>query len=302
MNINNLTNQVLRIDAFLPPEMALKAEQIGITKAAMGPRNTFALGVLAGAFIALGAIFATAVSAGAGSHLSYGITKLISGIAFCLGLILVIVGGAELFTGNNLIIMAWANRRISTMQVLRNWVLVYLGNFVGSIATVLWMFASEQYAFGNGSIGINILDIANSKCGLGFIQAIALGIGCNALVCLAVWLCFSAHSTTDKILSIIFPISAFVTAGFEHCVANMYFIPAGLLVKAWAPVSFWTTIGSAASEYTHLTWQNFFLINLLPVTIGNILGGSVLVSLAYWFIYIRKRIVPQIPKPHLETR
>ena len=285
---------VLNIDAFIPPEMAVKAEDIGVKKANMGPRNTFALAVLAGAFIALGAIFATTVTTGASGQLTYGVGRLVGGLAFCLGLILVVVAGAELFTGNNLIVMAWADRRLPIRKVLRNWGLVYAGNFVGAIATVILMFLTKQYLFNSGAVGLNILTIANTKCSLGFMQAIALGVMCNALVCLAVWLCFSARTTTDKILSIIFPITAFVAAGFEHSVANMYFIPIGLLVKAGAAPDFWVAIGKTAADFPKLTWYNFFVANLLPVTIGNIIGGAVMVGLVYWFIYIRKGLT-QLP-------
>jgi formate/nitrite transporter len=180
---------------------------------------------------------------------------------------------------------------------LRNWLLVYAGNFIGSVATAVLLLFSKQYEFGGGAIGLNLLTTANAKCSLGFLQAIALGMGCNALVCLAVWLCFSARSTTDKILSILFPITAFVAAGFEHCVANMYFIPIGLLVKARAPASFWDTIGKTASDYASLTWPNFFLVNLLPVTVGNIIGGAVMVGLVYWMVYVRNPGVPLWGEP-----
>jgi len=279
-------------DAFIPAEMAVRAEEVGVKKALMGWRNTVALGVLAGAFISLGAIFSNTVTAGPTSAFPFGAVRLLGGLVFCLGLILVVVAGAELFTGNNLIVMAWANGRVSTRHILRNWGLVYLGNFIGSIATSILMFFTRHYQFGSGFIGLNMLNSANTKCELGFIQAIALGIACNALVCLAVWLCYSARTTTDKILSIIFPISAFVAAGFEHCVANMYIIPMALFVKAGAPNSFWADIGRTATDYAGLTWSNFFLANLLPVTMGNIFGGSVMVGLVYWFIYLRKGLVP----------
>ena len=279
----------LSIDAFIPPQMAAKAEEVGVKKANMDGLTMFALAVLAGAFIALGAIFATTVTAGAADKLPFGVTKLLGGLVFSLGLILVVVAGAELFTGNNLIVMAWADHRVSTWQVVRNWLIVYAGNFVGSIATAILMFYTKQYTFGNGAIGLTVLNTANSKSSLDFVQAVALGIMCNALVCLAVWLCFSARSTTDKILSIIFPITAFVAAGFEHSIANMYFIPIGLLIKAGAPANFWEAIGKTAADYPNLTWGNFLFANLLPVTIGNIIGGSVMVGLVYWFIYIRKR-------------
>jgi formate transporter FocA len=276
------------IDAFMPPEMAVKAEDIGIKKAKLGWQNTFALAILAGAFIALGAVFATTVTAGAADNLPYGVTRLLSGLAFCLGLILVVVAGAELFTGNNLIVMAWADRQVSGAQLVRNWVIVYTGNFVGSIATAGLMFYTRQYTFGSGATGLNILNIASNKVNLDFIQALALGIMCNALVCLAVWLCYSARTTSDKILSIIFPITAFVAAGFEHSIANMYFIPIGLFIKSGASANFWETIGKTAADYPQLTWVNFFLANLLPVTIGNIIGGSMMVGLVYWFIYIHQ--------------
>jgi formate/nitrite transporter len=176
---------------------------------------------------------------------------------------------------------------VSTLSLLRNWLIVYVGNFVGSILTVAIMFLSQQYTFGKGAVGVAALNTANTKVSLGFLQALALGIFCNALVCLAVWLCMSARSTTGKILSIIPPIAAFVAAGFEHSVANMYFIPIGLFIKAGAPASFWTTIGKTAADYPALTWDKFLLGNLLPVTIGNIIGGAVMVGLVYWFVYLR---------------
>ena len=221
--------------------------------------------------------------------LPFGVIKLLGGLVFCLGLILVIVAGAELFTGNNLIVMAWAAGKISTGQLLRNWGIVYLGNFVGSIGTVVIMLLSKQYTFASGQIGLTALNIANGKVHLGFVQAIALGAMCNALVCLAVWLCFSARSTTDKILSILFPITAFVAAGFEHSVANMYFVPMGLLIKGFGGPQFWANIGKTAADYADLTWGHFVINNLLPVTIGNILGGSLMVGAVYWFIFLRPR-------------
>ena len=183
--------------------------------------SLFVLAVLAGAFISLGAIFATTVSAGTGD-LAFGLVRLMAGLAFSLGLILVIVGGAELFTGNALIVMAWASRKVSSALLLRNWVIVFAGNFVGALATVSVMFVSGQYTFGNGSVGLAALTIGNAKAGLDFMPAVVLGVMCNALVCLAVWLAFSARTTTDRILAIVPPIAAFVAIGFEHSVANMY--------------------------------------------------------------------------------
>ena len=274
--------QALSVDALAPREVAEKAELVGVTKVGMSAVDTFVLSVIAGAFIAVGAIFATTVTAG-GSALPYGVSRLLGGLAFSLGLILVVVAGAELFTGNNLIVMAWASRKVSTARLLRNWTLVYAGNFAGAIATAGILFVSKQYTFGNGAVGEQALAIATSKTGLGFVQAIVLGALCNALVCLAVWLAYGARSTADKILAIVPPIAAFVAAGFEHSVANMFFIPIGLFVKS--DTAFASLHAPAGIE--HLTWGHFFVSNLLPVTIGNVVGGAVMVGAIYWFVYLR---------------
>jgi formate transporter FocA len=273
-------------DALMPPEMAGKAENVGVNKAHLNSFRMFALSVLAGAFIALGAVFSTTATTG-GSALPFGVTRVLAGATFSLGLILVVVAGAELFTGNNLIIMAWAGRRVTTMELLRNWVIVYIGNFVGSVLTAYMMFLSKQYTMSGGALGLNALTIANSKSGLEFVQALVLGIFCNALVCLAVWLCMSARSTTDRVLAIVPPITAFVAAGFEHSIANMYFIPVALFIKSGASAEYWTQIGKTAADFPNLTWGNFFIANLLPVTIGNIIGGAVMLPMVYWSIYLR---------------
>jgi len=277
-----------RLDALLPQEMAELAEQVGTAKASLGFSKMFTLAVLAGAFIALGGVFATTVTTGAGG-LPYGVAKLLGGLAFCLGLILVVVGGAELFTGNNLIVMAWAGGKVPSARLLRNWAIVYAGNFAGALGTAFIMFCTGSHAFGGSAVGLNMLIIATAKCGLGFGQAVALGVLCNALVCLAVWLCFSCRTTSGKILSIIFPISAFVAAGFEHSVANMYFIPAGILVKSFAAPGFWQALGQSPASYAQLSWGNFIAANLVPVTLGNILGGVGLVGLVYWSVFLKGR-------------
>jgi formate transporter len=292
----------IRIDALLPAEMATRAEYLGVRKAEMPAFTMFMLSLLAGAFISLGAIFATTVSAGSMSVTAadgvvayttgfpYGVTRLLSGLVFSLGLILVVVGGAELFTGNNLIVMAWASGKVTGRSLLRNWIIVYTGNFVASIATAGLMFYTKQYTFGSDSVGIAALKTAVAKCELGFIQAVALGILCNALVCLAVWLTYSARTTIDKIVSIIFPITAFVAAGFEHSVANMYFIPYALLIKGFDPV-FIAKVGEKVPNLEALTWKAFFVNNLIPVTIGNIIGGAVLVAAVYWVVFLRVKKV-----------
>lgn len=274
------------VDFLLPPEMALQAETVGVNKARMSAVRTLVLAILAGAFIALGSVFFTTVTAG--STLPPGITRLVGGVAFSLGLILVIIGGAELFTGNNLIIMAWANKKVSTLAVLRNWLLVFTGNMVGALGVAVLLFFSRQYLFAQGAVGQNILNVARAKCQLQFGQAVALGILCNVLVCLAVWLCFSVRSSTGKVLCILFPITAFVTCGFEHSIANMYFIPVAIAVKDYGDPALFTLINATPQDYSMVTWSNFLLVNLLPVTIGNIIGGAGLVGMVYWFVYLRK--------------
>ena len=274
------------LDSLLPPDMAREAENVGVSKVQIGIMKTTVLAVLAGAFIAFGAVFTTVVTSG--SSMSYGVTRLLAGVTFSLGLILVVVGGAELFTGNNLLVMAWAGRKVTTRQVLKNWLVVYFGNMIGALSIVVMMLLSGHYLFGQGIVGSNILRIAEAKCQLGFFQALVLGILCNILVCLAIWLCYSARSTHGKILAILFPITAFVAAGFEHSIANMYFIPMGILVKEWGNPELWNLIHSSSQQFESLTWSNFFIGNLLPVTIGNIIGGVLFVGLAYWFIYLSK--------------
>lgn len=279
-------NHEIHFAALLPSEMAERAEGLGAKKAELPFLKMFTLAVLAGAFISLGSIFATIIYSSA-TELPYGLLRLVMGLVFCLGLILVVVGGAELFTGNNLIIMAWASRKVSTKALLRNWVIVYFGNFVGSVGTALLTIVAKQYTFGGNAVGEAAIKIAVSKLSYGFWQALALGILCNGLVCLAIWLTYSGRSTTDKILAVIFPISAFVAAGFEHSVANMYFIPYALLIKATNP-SFVDGMSGIINP-VELTWGAFIIKNLVPVTLGNIIGGSLFVAIVYWFIYLRNK-------------
>jgi formate transporter FocA len=274
------------LDALLPPAMAGKAADVGAAKAGMAFVPMFALAVLAGAFIALGAMFSTVVTAGA-ADVPFGLARLAGGVAFCLGLILVVVAGAELFTGNNLIVMAWAERRIRFSRVMRNWAIVYAGNLIGALATAGLVYASKQYGFGDGRVGLNAMTIAEAKTSLGFGQAVSLGLLCNALVCLAVWLTYSARTVTDKVLAILFPITGFVAAGFEHSVANMYFLPMGILIRDGAEQGFWSRAHASAGDFADVTWAHAVFANLLPVTLGNVFGGAVMVGLVYWLIYLR---------------
>jgi formate transporter len=265
-------------DALPPGDIARRAAAIGEAKMTLPQLSVFVLAVLAGAFIALGAVFATTVMAG-GSELPFGVTRLLGGLAFSLGLILVVLAGAELFTGNNLVVMAWASRRVSTRRLLANWTLVYVGNFVGATGTVALVYVGRQYELGGGEVGETAVRIAAAKTSLGFVQAVALGALCNALVCLAVWLTYGARTVADKILAIVPPIAAFVAAGFEHSIANMYFVPIGLLIRDEVDVP-----GLAVEQ---LSWKGFLLDNLVPVTIGNVIGGALMVGGVYWLVYLR---------------
>ncbi|HEU4449036.1 MAG TPA: formate/nitrite transporter family protein [Gaiellaceae bacterium] len=272
------------VDALPPAAMARRAEEVGVAKAGLPAGKLLALAVLAGAFIAMGAVFATTVTAGSG-ELAFGVTRLLAGLAFSLGLVLVVVAGAELFTGNNLVVMAWAGRRVATTRLLWTWLLVYVGNFAGAVATAALVYAGRQYELGGGAVGEQALAIGVAKTSLGFGQAIALGALCNALVCVAVWLTYSARTTADRILAVVPPIAAFVAAGFEHSVANMYFVPFALFVESDAGR---LAGAGGALDTSGLTWSAFLLDNLVPVTIGNVLGGTLMVGAVYWFVYLRR--------------
>lgn len=261
-------------DAYAPRQIAARAEQVGIDKANLDALTMLVLAVLAGAFIALGAqLFAAVVT---GSPLGFGPTRLLGGIGFSLGLVLVIAGGAELFTGNNLLTMAWASRKVTTRALLRSWAIVYAGNFLGALATAFIVFYSGVWRLGDGGVGNTLITIAAAKSSLGFVEATLRGVLCNALVCLAVWLCLGARSTVDKIAAILLPISGFVACGYEHCVANMYFVPLGILVN-----------GATGERAAGLGWSGFLWSNLLPVSLGNVFGGALMVGIVYWFVYLR---------------
>ncbi len=259
--------EIYGTDAYSPPQIAAKVEAVGEAKARLALEPMIALGVLAGGFIGLGALFYTLVVSDPG--LSFAVSRVLGGLVFSLGLILVVIAGAELFTGNNLMVMAWVDRRISTRLLLRNLVIVYFANFLG--AAGLAMLVSWSGHLSLGHVGETALRIAKSKVELGFAEAFFRGVLCNLLVCLAVWLAMAGRSVTDKILAIVFPITAFVACGFEHCVANMYFLPLGMLI---APESDPVTLAD-------------MLRNLLPVTLGNVVGGAGLVGLVYHVIYDR---------------
>lgn len=275
------------LQAPLPPEMALACEAAGAAKAGRDAIGLVTLGVLAGAFIALGAVFMTVVLTGAGD-LPWGMARLAAGLVFSLGLVLVIVGGAELFTGDSLMIVAFASRRITLRALLRAWTLVYVGNIAGAIGTVVLVFLAGHHEFGSGAVGKTALAVATAKAALPTVQLFFLAVLCNVLVCLAVWMSFGARSVTDKVLVIVPPIAAFVAAGFEHSIANLYLLPYGLAIKAWAGAAFWTSIGQTPAAFPGLGVAAV-LHNIAVATIGNLVGGSLMVGGVYWFVYLRPR-------------
>ncbi|HXV11357.1 MAG TPA: formate/nitrite transporter family protein [Burkholderiales bacterium] len=275
------------VQALLPPEMALACESAGAAKAGRDAIALVVLGLLAGAFIALGAIFMTVVLTGAG-ELPWGVARLLAGLVFSLGLILVIVGGAELFTGDSLMVVACASRRITPASLARAWSFVYIGNIGGALGTVALVFFAGQHGFGGGAVGQTALAVASAKAALPTVPLFFLALLCNVLVCLAVWMSFGARSTTDKVLVIVPPIAAFVAAGFEHSIANMYLLPYGLAIKTWAAPEFWAAIGQNAAAYPELT-AGAVLHNIVVATIGNLVGGSLMVGVVYWFVYLRRR-------------
>jgi formate transporter len=270
----------LTLEPYSSAELARRVESSGVAKAQSSIANMVVLSILAGAFIGLGGLLSTVVATDAG--LGYGPTRLLMGAAFCLGLVLVVVAGAELFTGNNLMMLAWAHGKLRTVAVLRQWVVVYVGNFIGAATTAWGVYLSGVWKLGGQQVAATTLTVAAAKCGLPWEEAFIRGVFCNALVCLAVWMVYSARTTTDKILAVIFPITAFVAVGFEHSIANMFFVPLALFVRDSAEL-----VNSGMPEAATLTWSDFLFRNLLPVTLGNIVGGAVLVGLVYWFVYVR---------------
>ncbi len=272
------------LNFFSPAQIAEKMSAVGQKKVGIPAGKFFTLAILAGAFIAFGAELSIMV--GHQTGLGVGVTKLLAGSVFSVGLMLVIIAGSELFTGDNLIVIAALEKKIRWSQVLNRWMLVYLGNFVGSILLAAIMFGTGLWLTNGGLVGASALNIANAKVNLTFMQALMRGIGCNWLVCLAVWMAISAKDIAGKILAIYFPIMAFVASGFEHSVANMFFIPYGLFLKGSSTVV--DATGKAASAFSNLTWGNLFTKNLIPVTIGNIIGGALFVGMLYWYIYLKK--------------
>jgi len=266
--------------------MSEKAEAEGIAKAGQDTITLLWLGVLGGGFIGFGAIFATVALTGAEGALPFGIARVVAGLVFALGLSLVLIGGGQIFTGDVLMVMAWASGRLTVLRVLRVWSLVWMGNLVGSLGIALLVLLAGHHLFGGGQVGLTALRTAETKAALPFDRALVLGILCNTLVCLAVWLSLSSRLPVHRMVLTILPIAAFVAAGFEHAVANMYFIGFGLMVKDLASDAFWQLVHAAPGDFPHLSLKGF-AHNLIAVTIGNILGGAALVGGSYWLLYRR---------------
>jgi formate/nitrite transporter len=266
---------IFNLQAYSPAEIEETIEKVGVKKANLPFLASFMLAIVAGGGIGFGALYYSIVASD--PSLSFATARVVGGLAFTLGLTLVLVGGAELFTGNNLIVMAWASGRVSAATMLRNWAIVYLGNLVGSIGLVVLVFSSHHLDMNDGRIGLSVLNTAAGKIRPDMVTLFVKGILCNVLVCAAVWLAYAGRSVTDKIVALLLPISAFVAAGFEHCVANMYFLPlAWLLVQAGhAPATF---------DASPITIAGI-IHNLVPVTLGNIVGGAGFVGAVYWAIY-----------------
>ena len=283
------TKTVYDIDAYSPQQIAARLDAVAAVKAKDSPAVTFWLGVNAGVFIALGAQFATLVVSDSGLHA--GLTAVVGAICFCLGLIMVVVGGAELFTGNCMIFIGYMEKRITTTRIINHWNFSLIGNFVGSLIVVGFMYKAHQFEFYDYMVGAKALLIANKKVNLTFPAAFSKAVLCNAMVCMAVWVCFSARNVADKIMTLVFPIAGFVASGFEHLVANMYFIPMGIFLKGNPEVvAAAERMAGKTLDLTNLTWKGFFVINQFPVLLGNVFGGVVLAGLAFWFIYLRPRL------------
>ncbi|MEZ8141801.1 formate transporter FocA [Enterovibrio norvegicus FF-33] len=275
-----------QFDSLPPPQIAERAAEIGVAKATKDPAKSFLLAISAGIHIGIAFIFYTTVTTGAGD-LPWGMVRFVGGLAFSLGLILVIITGGELFTSSVLTLVARASGKITWKALFKNWAVVYAGNLVGAALLVVCMLIAQQYMFDNGQVGINAMKIAEHKLHHGFFQAVALGIMCNVLVCIAVWMTYSGRTLTDKIMVMILPVAMFVSAGFEHCIANMFQVPMAIGIKFFAPESFWQMTGTTAAQFSDLSMMTFIVNNLVPVTLGNIIGGGLFVGMWYWMIYLR---------------
>ncbi|WP_235738320.1 formate transporter FocA [Nocardioides alcanivorans] len=267
-----------------PAEMARAAEDAAFGKATSHQFKSFLLALTAGGYIGLGFVFFVTSQVGA-EQLPYGVAKVLGGFVFATGLALVVLTGAELFTSSTLTLTARASGRITTWQLVRNWVIVFVGNFIGALTIVGLIYLGRSWEQADGAWGAVVLDVSLKKVHHDFLTAFVLGILCNLMVCLAIWAAYSGRTTVDKVVAVTMPIALFVATGFEHSVANMFMVPLGILIRTFAGDDFWAMSGLDSSAYGDLTWTNFFVDNLLPVTLGNIVGGGVMIGVLYWTIF-----------------
>ncbi|MCK0111025.1 formate transporter FocA [Ornithinimicrobium sp. F0845] len=267
-----------------PSQMARAAEDAAFGKATSNQLKSFLLALTAGGYIALGFVFFTTSQVGAAA-LPFGVARVLGGMVFATGLALVVLTGAELFTSSTLTLTARASGRITTWQLLRNWVVVFIGNFIGALTIVALIYLGKVWEQADGGWGQVVLDVSLKKVHHDFLTAFVLGILCNLMVCLAIWAAYSGRTTVDKVVAVTMPIALFVASGFEHSVANMFMVPLGILLHSNAGQEFWTTSGLDHTAYGDLTWSNFLVDNLLPVTLGNIVGGGVMIGVLYWTIF-----------------
>jgi formate transporter len=276
------------VDTFVPKQMAMKMEAAGCKKGKeMDVITTFILAFHAGIFVSFGAGFYMVVASTNIGSSQYGLTKFACGLAFCNGLGLVILCGSELFTGNALLTMAYLSNKITTVQMVKNWILAYSGNFIGSIAFAAFQLWARLYEACNGQVGKKYLDAVQVKCSMEWGQVFGLALLCNIMVCWAVWMTLSGHTSTDKYLVFLLPIAGFASMGFEHCVANMYFLTMAWMIKGRAPLSYWKLIGMTSDNYNYVAVGNCINKNLVPATIGNVVGAGFFVGAFYWYLYLR---------------
>lgn len=267
-----------------PAEMARAAEDAAFGKATSHQLKSFLLALTAGGYIALGFVFFVTSQVGA-EQLPYGAAKVLGGFVFATGLALVVLTGAELFTSSTLTLTARASGRITTWQLVRNWVVVFIGNFIGALTIVALIYLGRTWEQADGGWGAVVLNVSLKKVQHDFLTAFVLGILCNLMVCLAIWAAYSGRTTVDKVVAVTMPIALFVATGFEHSVANMFMVPLGILIRDFAGGQYWTMSGLDSAAYGDLTWANFLVDNLLPVTLGNIVGGGVMIGVLYWTIF-----------------
>jgi formate/nitrite transporter len=270
------------VNFFPPKDVAAKMCETGVGKCKLPILKMFILAILAGVYIAFGAQLFLLV--GSDSTLGFGFTRFLSASVFTVGLMMVVVGGAELFTGNNLVLIAALDKKVTWGELLKNWVVVYIGNFVGSIILAAFLFWGGTWSLNGNLVGANALKVALSKTSLTFAQAFFRGILCNWLVCMAVWMAMASKDVIGKLFAIYFPIMAFVASGFEHSVANMFFIPYGIFLKGNPKVL--EVAGKTLADLANLNWGTLFTVNLIPVTLGNLVGGAIFVGAVYWYVYL----------------